>query len=915
MPPSLVKPVFTLLPALLACPIFAHAAGVTRADCDQAEHQTMLAAHPHSTTEARAYWLTDQQMQWPGMGEAHQFVLAHAPAGGIKAIKGESASGYAALIPLQLDQTALHQATAERFKFVGGGVRLALPKLNRAALIALHRGELVLLALDAQKRVIQATAIQHPGALDALFGEAAQTHELGAAPAPDVTRFKLWAPTAQQVAVCRYDSGHGKARQIIAMKFDTRTGIWQGQAKGDLSGQYYRYVVDTFVPGVGLVRNRVTDPYSVSLTTDSKRSYIARLDDARLKPAGWDETPRPNTVKRATDMSVYELHVRDFSIGDVSVSSANRGKYLAFTETGSNGMRHLQALQRAGMTDVHLLPVFDLASVPEKDCATPTVPKASADSEAQQAAVMAVAAKDCFNWGYDPFHFNAPEGSFASDAADGAKRILEFRQMVQALHRAGLRVGMDVVYNHMSAAGQHPQSVLDRIVPGYYHRLNERGAVERSTCCDNTATEHTMMAKLMIDSAELWAREYKIDSFRFDLMGHQPRAAMERLQARVDKAAGQPVQLLGEGWNFGEVANGARFVQASQLSLNGTGIGTFSDRSRDAVRGGGPADGGQELIARQGYINGLVYAPNALAGKQPLEVLMKAADMVRVGLAGTLRDYVMQTFDGSARKLEQIDYAGQPAGYASQPAEAVNYVENHDNQTLFDANVYKLPLDTSREDRARVQLLGAATTALSQGVAYFHAGLEILRSKSMDRNSYDSGDWFNRLDWTYTDNGFAAGLPPKQDNASQYALIAPLLANPAIKPTPGDIAFTRDAFNDLLRIRASTPLFRLPTTADIQQRLRFYNTGPTQDPTVIVGRLDGTGMPDAGFKAVLYFINVAPEAKTLTLADEQNQPWVLHPVQRAASAADLRPQQAARYTAASGQFSIPARSTAVYVIH
>ena len=186
-----------------------------------------------------------------------------------------------------------------------------------------------------------------------------------------------------------------------------------------------------------------------------------------------------------------------------------------------------------------------------------------------------------------PLH--APEGSYASDAGDGATRIREFRAMVQALHGVGLRVGMDVVYNHTTASGQSPRSVLDRIVPGYYQRLDAEGKVERSTCCDNTATEHMMMARLMRDSVALWARHYRIDSFRFDLMGHQPRAAMLDVQRAANAAAGRNVPLLGEGWNFGEVADGARFEQAAQSRLDGTAIATFSDRARDALRGGGAA--------------------------------------------------------------------------------------------------------------------------------------------------------------------------------------------------------------------------------------------------------------------------------------------------------------------------------------
>jgi pullulanase-type alpha-1,6-glucosidase len=700
------------------------------------------------------------------------------------------------------------------------------------------------------------------------------------------------------------------------MRWDGVTGTWSASHAADLSGKYYKYLVDVFVPGVGIVRNRVTDPYAISLTTDSRRSYIADLDTAKLKPTGWNNTPAPQKVQAQTDMVVYELHVRDFSINDSSVSAAHRGKYLAFTESSSNGMKHLKALSDAGLTDVHLLPVFDLASIPEAGCVTPAVPDAQApDSEAQQGSVMASAAGDCFNWGYDPYHFNAPEGSYATDAADAAVRVLEFRQMVQALHGAGLRVGMDVVYNHTAASGQNEKSVLDRIVPGYYHRLNAAGVVERSTCCDNTATENMMMGKLMIDSAVLWATHHKIDSFRFDLMAHQPRAVMQALQTRVNQAVGRAVNLIGEGWNFGEVADGARFVQASQLSLNGSGIGTFSDRGRDAVRGGRAGDSGEALIKNQGYINGLVYDRNALANAStPVSELMQTADLVRVGLAGSIRDYAMTTYLDTSKTLQQIDYSGQAAGYAGQPGEVVNYVENHDNQTLFDINAYKLPVTTSREDRMRVQMLGAAINTFSQGVAYFHAGMDTLRSKSMDGNSYDSGDWFNRLDWNYNDNYFGSGVPPKGDNGSIYGLIKPLLANPDIKPTATEIALARDMFRDLLKLRASSTLLRLRSADDIKARLKFFNTGSTQNPTLLVGHLDGVGYPGAGFRELLYFVNVDKIAHDLLVPSEKGKPYVLHPVHLAKDAADKGPTLQAHYESETGRFSVPARTALVYVV-
>jgi pullulanase len=574
-------------------------------------------------------------------------------------------------------------------------------------------------------------------------------------------------------------------------------------------------------------------------------------------------------------------------------------------------MRHLRALAKAGLTDIHLLPVYDIGSVPEKACAVPQ-PKGAPDSEAQQALIGKTADSDCYNWGYDPFHYNAPEGSYASDAGDGARRIVEFREMVQNLHRAGLRVGMDVVYNHTFRAGQHEKSVLDRVVPGYYHRLNAAGAVEQSTCCDNTATENAMMAKLMIDSAALWVKHYRIDSFRFDLMGHQPRAAMEALQARVNKLAGRHVQLIGEGWNFGEVADGARFVQASQLSLNGSGIGTFSDRARDAARGGGAGDGGDAVVKQQGYINGLVYDANARAGTRPVQDLMAAADMLRIGLAGTLRSYPLTTHDDATRKLEDLPYGNQPAGYASQPGETVNYVENHDNQTLYDANALKLPLATSTADRARVQVLGLAINAFSQGVAYFHAGVDVLRSKSLDRNSFNSGDWFNRVDWSYRTNYFGTGLPPAPDNAKDWPLFKPLLAEPTLRPAPADIAFTRDAFRDLLAIRASSTLLRMRSAADVVQRLRFFNVGSQQEPTVLAAHLDGNGYPGAGFASLRYFINVDKVAHVVSDPQARGKRLRLHPVHTAAGAGDKRAASAA-YDSGKGSFSIPPRTAVVFV--
>jgi len=895
--------------ALLTTPA---AALPTPADCDAAANARDLQPAPENTfLEARAIWLDASRIRWPGVEPVGRFRLVRSPTGGIVATPGAVVAGAAGDKALSVDHEPLPASLAARFRHVADGATLSVPA-TRDELRQLHRGQLLLVQEDAEGRVIRTTRTQSPGSLDDLY-PAAEQATLGVQVSQEATSFTLWAPTARHVALCLYDTGSGPASSLEQMSRDPETGNWSARFDSGLSGRYYTFLVDVYVDGVGLVRNRVTDPYSVSLATDSKRSFVADLGSPSLKPAGWDVTPSPRRVQASTDAVIYELHVRDFSASDTTVPPVLQGRYLAFTQADSDGMRHLARLSAAGVTDVHLLPAYDFGSVPERDCVTPS-PAGPPDGETQQATVGAVRGRDCFNWGYDPVHYTAPEGSYASTAEDGAVRILEFRQMVQALHRAGLRVGMDVVYNHTYAAGQDPFSVLDRIVPGYYHRLDAAGRVETSTCCANTATEHRMMAKLMIDSAVTWTREYRIDSFRFDLMGHQPREVMERLQVAVDAAAGRPVLLIGEGWNFGEVADGARFVQASQLSLGGSGIGTFSDRARDAIRGGGYDDTPQQKAARQGFVNGLHYAPNAEAPDTTAADLMHAADLVRVGLAGSLRNYRLETFDGSVKRLEEIDYGGAPAGYAASPGEVVNYVENHDNETLYDLNAWKLPLDTPSSERARVQVLAAALNAFSQGITYFHAGVELLRSKSMDRNSYDSGDWFNRIDWTARDNAFGIGLPPAWDNEASWPLMRPRLADPRMKPSPADIAWTRDAFEDLLRIRSSSTLFRLRTSAEVESRLRFLNTGPDQVPGVMAGHLRGDGYPGAAFRELLYLVNVDAQPHTLRLDGERDKDYVLHPVHRAPEAADRRAAEQAVYDPAAGTFLVPARTAVVFVI-
>ncbi|MDQ3038267.1 MAG: DUF3372 domain-containing protein, partial [Pseudomonadota bacterium] len=626
---------YALLWIATALQVLCGSANASIPDCDG---DATLLTHPVETkvTDARAYWLSDRMIRWPGQAGTGRHRLLASSDAGLRVQPGDKASGGDQVINLQVSGKS-GEDIAQRFGWIGDGADLLLPAAAKRGLGALLTKQVMLVHEDARGAVLDSTYLQMPGALDVLYASADDEQSLGVQLKNASTSLRVWAPTARTVSACVYADGTAAASELVPMLRDDASGIWSLTIPRDLRGHYYTYLVEVFVPGVGLVRNRVTDPYSISLTTNSTRSLVADLDDPVMKPDGWDEAPRPPPLRSQIDMAIYELHVRDFSIGDASVPPAHRGKYLAFTDRDSNGMRHLRALGTAGITDIHLLPVFDIATIPEDGCATPEVPHAAADSEAQQAAVMAVAARDCFNWGYDPLHYSAPEGSYASDAADGGVRIREFRAMIQALHAAGLRVGMDVVYNHTSASGQAENSVLDMIVPGYYQRLDAKGAVEHSTCCENTATEHRMMAKLMRDSVALWARDYRIESFRFDLMGHQPRAAMEDVKRVAEAAAGRSIPILGEGWNFGETAGNKRFMQAAQGDLNGSGIATFSDRARDALRGGGCCDSGIDLIANQGLLNGLEFAPNATAkdkakANATRKDLLHAADLARSGL-------------------------------------------------------------------------------------------------------------------------------------------------------------------------------------------------------------------------------------------------------------------------------------------
>ncbi|MFO7539228.1 MAG: pullulanase-type alpha-1,6-glucosidase, partial [Chloroflexota bacterium] len=733
-----------------------------------------------------------------------------------------------------------------------------------------------------------------------------------------------WAPTAQNVTFHLFaDSDPLTTSDTYTMTWDADSGIWSITGLPAWKGQYYLFEIDVFAPSTGQIEtNIVTDPYAASLAMNSTRSQIFDLNDPDWQPAGWESLVKPPLVG-PQDISIYEVHVRDFSAFDESVPEAERGTFRAFTYTDTHGMSHLLSLAEAGLTHLHLLPVFDIATIdedkstwlePDYDLLA-TYPPTSTE---QQAAINAIRDQDAFNWGYDPFHYNAIEGSYSTNP-DGPTRIIEFREMVQVVNQNGLRLVVDVVYNHTNAAGQHEKSVLDQVVPGYYHRLNAIGQVETSTCCANTATEHDMMEKLMVDSVVLWATAYKVDAFRFDLMGHHMKHNMLAVRDALDALTlddhgvdGSAIFVYGEGWNFGEVANNARGENATQFNMAGTGIATFSDRQRDAVRGGGPFDNG-EALKTQGFANGLFYDPNAYSQPDPLARLLLYSDQIRVGMAGNLAGYQFIDRFGNLVTGADVDYNGSPTGYTEQPFEAITYISKHDNQTLYDINVYGMPLDATMDERIRAQVVGLSTVALGQGVPFFHAGSEMLRSKSLDRDSYNSGDWFNRLDYTYQHNNFGVGLPIAEKNQENWPIMVPYLGNPDLVAGEADITLTTALFEELLAIRDSSPLFRLGTADLVQERVAYHNTGPGQLPGLIVMSLsDLVGNElDPNHHLIVVLINANDEAQSFTEADLIGLELILHPVQQ--NSVDPLVQTSS-FEPATGSFEVPGRTTAVFVL-
>ncbi len=872
---------------------------------------TPVTTRPIFLDGARAHWLDANSLLWStDANNADSYRLYYADNANVTLLDEDLLTNtpYKSLNSASIDESHFvenpHLTTFNSFTL----------EINEQEAKQLAKSQLLVVALDEQANLLDATRVQIPRLLDYLYtrNEAdADEATLGLTYQGEQVTASVWAPTATQVKINIVNSAK-TALASHAMSVNADTGIWTYTgSKADLDRNFYRYELTVYHPLTGQIETLTsTDPYSVGLSTNGVYTQFVNLSDDDLKPTDWDNHPVP-TVPDAEDSIIYESHIRDFSILDQSTSEENRGKYLAFTETNSVPMQHLQALQTAGLTHFHVLPANDIASIeedPEKRVdVTSTVGQlclrnASApvcgveDNNAvildvlksydpstveAQALVESMRGFDGFNWGYDPQHFAAPEGSYASNA-DGVSRIIEMRAMNQALHETGLRVVLDVVYNHAASSGLYDNSVLDKVVPGYYQRLNEySGAIENSTCCENTATEHKMMAKLMNDSLVSFAQHFGYDGFRFDLMGHIPKQAIIAAREAV-RAVDADTYFYGEGWNFGEVVNNRRFEQASQLNMAGSEIGTFSDRQRDAVRSAALFNAGGSL------------------GDQ---------DTIRIGLVGNVGSYQFTAASGVYLSTYDYQWNGQPAGYSTDPADTVNYISKHDNEALWDQLQYNLPAQMSSADRVRIQNISLSLPLLSQGIPFLHMGSDLIRSKSMDRNTYDAGDWFNRVDFTQLENNWNIGLPLAQDNEGKWSTISGISANANSAITSQDIQLSSSVFKEFLNIRATSKLFRLNNAADISARIKFHNTGNEQTQGLIVMSLDdGIGLTDIDEMndAIVVLFNGSNTEQAFHIAKASG--FSLHQNQQ--NSADTRVQSA---SFDNGTFTVPAFTTAVFV--
>lgn len=504
---------------------------------------------------------------------------------------------------------------------------------------------------------------------------------------PQESKFRVWAPTADAVKLLLYDNGSEGAAYEVTDMSRSSDGTWKKEISEDLKGKFY-----TFQIRIGEKWLSETPGMWVKATgVNGKRAAI--IDMNSTNPEGWENDKRP-PLNKFTDITLYEVHVRDFSVSPNS-GMKNKGKFLAFTETGtkntageSTGIDHLKEL---GITHVHLLPSYDYASIDETKLN-----------------------ENKYNWGYDPLNYNVPEGGYSTNPHDPACRIREFKQMVQSLHKAGIRVIMDVVYNH-TFTGE--ESHLNLLAPGYFYRQNADSTWSNASGCGNeTASERPMMRKFIVESVVYWATEYHVDGFRFDLMGIHDIETMNAVREALDKVD-PSIFIYGEGWTAAAspLAEEKRAVKKNAKQLNG--IAVFSDDIRDALKGSWMHAG----------------IPGFVSGTDSLE------ESVKFGIAGGVQH-------------AQVDYTKaiySKETYVNEPTQTINYVSCHDDMCLVDKLRESKPAGTTDAELVRFNKLAQTIVFTSQGVPFIYAGEEVYRNKKGIHNTYQSPDSVNQIDWDF----------------------------------------------------------------------------------------------------------------------------------------------------------------------
>ena len=544
---------------------------------------------------------------------------------------------------------------------------------------------------------------------------------------PKSTNFMLWAPTAEAVKVNIFDEGlDSKAVNSVKMRRGDN-GQWTAEIDEDLNGKFYTFNV--CIDGKWL--DGTPGVMAKAVGVNGKRAAI--LDLKSTDPEGWENDKRPE-LKSFNDIILYEMHHRDFSLDSLSGIN-NKGKFLALTEEGTRniygqttGIDHLKEL---GITHVHILPSYDYASVDETKLDTPQ-----------------------YNWGYDPQNYNVPDGSYSTDPYKPEVRIREFKQMVQSLHKAGIRVIMDVVYNHTFNT-EH--SNFELTVPGYFYRQNEDGTFANGSGCGNeTASDREMVRRYIVESVKHWVNEYHVDGFRFDLMGIHDIETMKAIRAELDKID-PTIFIYGEGW----AASAPKYPKEKLAMKANTwqmpGIAAFSDEFRDSLRGSWSDDTkGAFVTEGKGYESGVMFG---IAAALPHPQLKEA-----------LKDY--------------------PASWTAQPAQMISYISCHDDHCIGDRLLITAP---KADTKQRMRLLKLAETAVftSQGVPFIFTGDELMRDKKGVKNSFNSPDSINVIDWRL-----------KKEHNDSYEYIKGLIA-----------------------LRKAHPAFRLGSAEKVYEHLEFINPG------------------------------------------------------------------------------------------